>query len=806
MPQSQDAAADRPLSGVRVVDLADGRGELCGRLLADLGADVLRIEKPGGAASRAFVPLHDGVSLHFAWRNANKRGATLELASAAGRAQLAELLASCDVLLESASASERAAHGLAPSAIAAAHPHLVHVSLTDFGHSGPYADWIATDAVLEAMSGMIFKAGIPSKPPLIPPVPLAHDVASVTAAFAALLALWQRRESGWGQHIDFSLLLGTAQTTDWSFCNASLLREKGMPVAELRNGSGPVYTIYKCKGGYVRLVVLSPRQWRAMWEWLGKPEEFADPHWEGFVARLMNADLLTKRYEAHFAELTMEEVSAEAQRRGIVCTPVLRPSEVLENLHLRSRGTFLNAEIARGVPAGPVASGFLSLDGVRQGFRTPAPSPGQNDLAEFARGAAERAAPLGARPAPSPPLAGLRVLDFGIGGVGVEASRLLAEYGADVIKIETRTYPDFIRTVTGGWTSPSFVSSSRSKRSFGVNVKQPGGLAALKQLIARADVIIENSATGTMNDMGVGYETVRALNPRCVMVSSQLLGLRGAWKDWIGYGPSTQPLGGLVHLWNYADQDFPAGSGAIFPDHLAGRICAFAALAALLRRERTGQGGHAEVAQIEAVTGMLAELLLKEGLAPGSVKPRGNRSEQGAPWGAYPCAGEQQWCVITVRSDGEWRALCAAMGDAALAADARFASAAGRLAAQDELDARLAAWTKTLGKREVAALLQQQRVPCGPMFTGTDQLDDPHYQAWRYARFIEQPAVGRMALEGPAFTATGMSDVFIAPAPELGGQTREIARGLLGMRDAQIEALIAEGALEDPPPPRQAQL
>jgi crotonobetainyl-CoA:carnitine CoA-transferase CaiB-like acyl-CoA transferase len=797
------AAADRPLAGVRIVDLCDGRGELCGRLLADLGAEVLRVEKPGGAASRTTVPIHDGVSLHFAWRNANKRGATLELASAAGRAQLGALLASCDVLLESADKTARAAHELAPAEIAAAHPHLVHVSLTDFGLTGPYADWIATDAVLEAMSGMMFKAGIPSKPPLIPPVPLAHDVASVTAAYATLLALWQRRASGWGQHADFSLLLGTAQTTDWSFPNASLLREKGLPVAEVRNGSGPVYTIYKCKGGYVRLVILSPRQWRAMWEWLGKPEEFADAHWEQFPARLMNADILTKRYEAHFAELTMEEVSAEAQRRGIVCTPVLRPSEVLENVHLRSRGTFVDAVVTEGLPAGPIASGFLSLDGARQGFRTPAPARGQNDLAAFSANAEKRAAPSAARPAPALPLAGLRVLDFGIGGVGVEASRLFAEYGADVIKIETRTYPDFIRTVTGGWTSPSFTSSSRSKRSFGVNVKHTGGLAALKKLIAQTDVIVENSATGTMADMGVGWETVREINPRCVMVSSQLLGAHGAWKSWIGYGPSTQPIGGLVHLWNYADQDAPAGSGVIFPDHLAGRVCALGAMAALLRRERSGTGGLVEVAQIESVTGMLAELLLQEGLAPGSVKPRGNRSDQGAPWGAYPCAGEQQWCVITVRSDDEWRRLCAAMGDATLANEARFATAAGRFAAQDELDARISDWTRARTKREIAALLQHHHVPCGAMFAGTDQLDDAHYQAWRYARFIEQPGVGRIALEGPAFVASGMSDVFVAPSPELGQHTREIARTLLGMSEAQVDAAIAAGALEDPPPPRQ---
>ncbi len=794
---------ERPLAGLRVVDLADERGELCGRLLADLGARVLRVEKPGGAGSRRFPPLHAGVSLHFAWRNANKLGATLDLAAPADRARLEAALARADVLLESLPADGSGPAELAPGPIAARHPQLVHVSLTDFGRAGPYRDWVATDAVLEAMSGMMFKAGIPTKPPLIPPVPLAHDVASVTAALATLLALWQRRATGRGQHLDFSLLLGMAQTTDWSFPNASLLREKGFPIAEVRNGSGPVYTIYRCKGGFVRLVVLSPRQWRAMWEWLGKPEEFADPHWETFPARLMNADLLTKRYEAHFAELTMEEVSAEAQRRGIVCTPVLRPSEVLANVHLRSRETFLEREVAPGV-RGPVASGFLSLDGVRQGFRSAAPAQGQDDLAAFSAGREPARAPDAPARAPTRPLAGLRVLDFGIGGVGVEAGRLLAEYGADVIKIETRTYPDFMRTVTGSWTSPSFVSSSRSKRSFGVNAKKPEGLAALKRLIARADVIIENSATGTLDDMGVGFDVVRELNPRLVMVSSQLLGARGAWRDWIGYGPSTQPVGGLVHLWNYADQEFPAGSGAIFPDHFAGRLCALAALAALLRRERSGRGGHAEVAQIEAVTGMLAELLLKEGLAPGSVGPRGNRSERGAPWGAYPCAGEQQWCVISVRDERDWRALCAAAGRADWASDARFASAAGRQAAQDALDEALSAWTRTLPKAELAALLQRHGVPCGPMLTGSEQLSDAHYSAWGYARFVEQPGLGRMALEGPAFRATGMSDVDVRPAPELGQHTREIARELLGMSDAQIDALIASGALEDPPPPRQA--
>jgi crotonobetainyl-CoA:carnitine CoA-transferase CaiB-like acyl-CoA transferase len=448
-----------------------------------------------------------------------------------------------------------------------------------------------------------------------------------------------------------------------------------------------------------------------------------------------------------------------------------------------------------------VASGFLEVDGVRQGPRAGAPAPAADEGAAFLAGAARRPAPKASPNGPAAPLAGVRVLDFGIGGVGVEAGRLLAEYGADVIKVETRTYPDFIRTVTGGWTSPSFASSSRSKRSFGVNVRQPEGLAQLKRLIQHADVIIENSATGTMDDMGVGWKTIQQLNPRAILVSSQLMGSRGPWASWIGYGPSTQPVGGLVHLWNYDDQDFPAGSMAIFPDHLVGRICAFGALAALLRRERTGRGSLVEAAQIEAVTGMLGELLLKAGLEPGSVGPRGNRSERGAPWGAYPCAGTQQWCVITVRDDADWKGLGKALGDPGWARDPAYASAAGRLARQDALDAALAAWTQQREKREVAEILQRHGVPAGPVFTGTDMLDDPHFQAWRYAREVEVPELGRFSLEGPCWSASAMADADVRTSPKLGEHTREIARELLGLSDAEIEKLVAAGALEDPPPP-----
>ena len=332
-----------------------------------------------------------------------------------------------------------------------------------------------------------------------------------------------------------------------------------------------------------------------------------------------------------------------------------------------------------------------------------------------------------------------------------------------------------------------------------MNVKKPEGLAALKKLIAQADVIIENSETGTMEDMGVGWETIRSLNPRAILVTSQLIGSRGPWASWIGYGPSTQPVGGLVHLWNYDDQEAPAGSAAIFPDHLVGRVCALGAMAALLRRERSGRGSLVEVAQIEAVTGMLGELLL-EGRARARLGEAARQPQRARrALGRVPVRGR----AAVVRDHGARRRGLAeparGAGRSGLGARRGVRHRRGPVRAPKELDAQLGAWTATQPKRELAALLQRHAVPCRPRPHGHRQLDDPHFQAWRYAREVEVPDLGRMSLEGPCWSASAMADADVRPPPRLGEHTREIARRLLGYSDAEIEQLVAAGALEDPP-------
>jgi crotonobetainyl-CoA:carnitine CoA-transferase CaiB-like acyl-CoA transferase len=781
---------DRPLTGFRVIDHVDECGEMCGRLLADLGADVIRIEPAAGATSRSLPPFHNGASLYFAIRNLGKQGVTLDLDSAEGRKRLDQLLDGADVWIESDRAGTSNRREMLER-----HPGLVVTSITPFGLTGPYRDYVATDAVLVAMSGLLFRSGVLGKPPLVAPGALAYDIAGTTAAFATVAALWDRARTGRGQHLDVSVVEAAAQTSDWALPNFSATKARGGSYFELRMGSAPIYTMYPCADGYLRLIILTARQWHAMRTWLGDPEVLRPDHFDQLLGRMqIQHDLLDPIFAEFFKDKTKLELSREAQRRGLAMTPVLSPDEVLAADHFAARKTFRKAEVADGV-SGSVADGFFVLDGRRLGFTGRAPAIGEHDHQTPAPIA--KATPAAGSAQPHRPFAGLRVLDFGIGGVGVEAGRLLAEYGADVIKIETRAHPDFIRAIFGTEMNPSFASSSRCKRSFGVNLRTPQGLALIKQLVAMSDLVVENSATGTMEKMGLSFEQMRAINPRIVFVSSQLMGASGPWKDWIGFGPNSRTAGAMTWLWNFAEGGMPPGSGAIHPDHLAGRMLALGGVATLLARERTGVGGHLEVAQVEVIVGLLADLMLKASLEPGSLKPQGNHNPRCAPWGIYPCAGNERWCAITVRGDDDWRRFRAAIGDPEWSRAREYETAPGRVDARAELDRHVTEWTSTRTDRDVTDILQRAGVPAGFMMYASDMPDDPHLRARGFLQAIDQPGVGAMTFEGPAFHATSIADPIVAPAPGLGEHTREICRTLLGIDDAEISKLVAEGVLEE---------
>jgi len=363
-----------PLSGARAVDLADEKGELCGRLLAHLGADVVRVEPPGGAASRRLPPFApDGkTSLYFAHRNADKRGVTLDIEQAAGRGLLHRLVANADVLIETHAPGYLASIGLDPAQLVERYPRLIVVSITDFGQTGPYRDYAGTDMVGFAMGGMMYRAGVAERPPIVAPGALAYDATAITAAFAVVMAVFQRLRSGRGQHLDCSVMESVANLSDWSL--PSFSQAGGY---QRRAGSGIVYPIYPCADGHVRMVILSPREWRAMRAWLGEPDVVKDDVWEQLMFRLANRDVLDPLFIEHFRDKKKMDLAREAQRRGIAVTPVLTPAEVMTNEHTVARGTFVQMPVDGFEGLAP--AGMFEVNGKRHGLERRAPTLGEHN-------------------------------------------------------------------------------------------------------------------------------------------------------------------------------------------------------------------------------------------------------------------------------------------------------------------------------------------------------------------------------------------------------------------------------------------
>jgi crotonobetainyl-CoA:carnitine CoA-transferase CaiB-like acyl-CoA transferase len=783
-----------PLQGVRVVDMADEKAELCGRFLADLGADVVRVEPPGGAPSRRLGPFFGNESLYFWVRNTNKSNVEIDLADEAGRQRLCDLLARADIWVETTRPGQLARLGLDPSEVAKRFPQLTVVSVTDFGQDGPYCDYLATDAVMEAMAWMLFRAGVPELPPVLPPGSPAYDMVGISAAFAALTAYLDRLHMGRGHCLDLSVMEAVAALTDWGLTSYSVISKLGT-YGEIRDGGGSVYPILPCADGYVRPAMVTVGEWRRLRSWLGDPELLMEDYWEVSSTRFeLFDDLARPIFVDFFRDKSKMDLTTAGQERGIPITPMLSVGEALRAEQFEVLGSFTDAPVAGR--SGRIASGFIVADGRRIGYRSPPPPrPGPDTRPPAWDDADSFTDRKGGRE--GRPYAGLRVVEFGVAGAVPEIGRLLAEYGADVIRVESPKRPDLFRQL-GGLTGVGgpFASSNRSTRSLAVEYTDPAGAEIVRELLRRADVVLENLPPGTLERFGLGPDEIRAANPTVLLLSSQSMGRRGPWSHWKGYGSNTQLPGGMSWLWTFPQLPEPVPQNMAFPDHLVGRLGAAVIAASMIGRARGAESaGHIEIVQAEMALNLLADLFLQESLEPATATPAGNRSDRGAPWGVYQCAGPQRWCVVTCRDDTEWQGLVAAMGNPEWARAGELDHVGGRRAAHDELDRHISAWTGQRSDREVMELLQRHGVPAGMMMYISDQPRDPQLAHRGYVRPIEQPGCGSLLFEGPAFHAPTLPDPITEPAPLLGQHTREICRDLLAYTDAKVDALVAQGLL-----------
>jgi len=784
-----------PLAHLRVVDLTDLRGALAGRLLADLGADVVKIEPPGGDPSRRRPPFAGDVvaadrSLPFLYRNANKRGAVIDLHEANGRRRFEELCAGADILLENLGPEEQCHWGLSPAEVRARHPYLIHVAIADFGLSGPRAAWHAEPLVALAASGALHASGFPDRPPCSLPGFLAHDCAAIFGVAGALAAVLDRARHGAGQTIEVSVQEAALHGLNpWSIPLADYGRLYPLlPVSPPRNADG-TYLVLRTADGYVRVLAGTVRHWRAFVRLLGNPEGLSGAEWENPIFRLLNGDVIRLVAADGLQARQRADVFAEAQRLGLPLAPVNTPDEFVQEEQTRVRGYFRRTGFPHvgDVPFAPAPVNFSVTPAVLQ---RPAPMLGEDDVAGFPQRAPEAATGDDGRPL----LTGMRVIDLGVGAVGPEIGWLLAELGAEVIKIESRANLDFLRAVTiepdmpnRAWT---FNDECRGQKSVCLDLRTARGRELALQLCATAEVIIENNRGGVAEKWGLDYEHVRRVRPDVIYIASQGFGRGGPLGEAQAFGPLNSSFAGVNWLWNHPDPPYPAGVSLNHPDHIASKLAAVAVLAALEHRRRTGEGQLIEMAQTEAAAYFLGEAYLEGPCTGRPAAQCGNAVDHAVPHGVYPCAGEDRWCAIAVVGDDAWRRLVRCVG---WPADTRLDTLEARMAARADIDARVAEWTRTRSAEEIAVALQASGVSAMAVQSPDDSRADPHLAARAAIVTVEHPEIGAERHAGNPIRMSRTPLVTAGPAPLLGADTEDVLGRVLGLARDEIARLVETG-------------
>ncbi len=787
-----NTAYDPPLSGIEILDLTAGPITAVGRLLADLGAHVTSVHLAGVTAADTTGPRIDGVPIGTAINRHGIPTVEIDPSTPAGQQSWAELLATADILIENTRPGSAAEESLSVKQIHADHPSLVILSISDFGRDTSYRAWQATTPVLHALSSELSRSGIPGQTPLVPPsADLPYHVAAAQAAFFTLCVFLDRLRTGTGDLIDFSVLEGAMQTLDPPFGTAGSAAA-GVPISEQKRdwiAEQQRYPIIKCKDGHVRICVLAKRQWQGMFEWMGRPEEFADPKFNSLRERFASATLLGA-IEQFCSDKTRAELELAGQRHGVPTAAVLSLAESLSTEQVAARGFFRETQLSPGLSA-PVPVGVVEIDG-HWASSLNIDEARRRRLRDAPILTARDRAGLGL------PLEGLRVLDLGVIVVGSDTGRLFADLGADVVKIENSAFPDGLRISLTRMTQ-AYAAGHRNKRSIGIDLRSDEGRALAHRLAAQSDLVLSNFKPGVAAALGMDFATLQQINPGIVVVDSSAYGPTGPWAKRLGYGPLVRAAAGFTKLWTYPDDpDAFCDTVTVYPDHVAARIGALSALALLLRRERSGSGGAASIAQAEVMLSHLADDIAGEVLTSRGHVPD-DQPAHDAPWGLFPGVSADTWIAVTVRDDADWSALCAVIDRPDLGADAELGSRVGRNRQRARIDEALSAWTSQRTPVDAMARLQAAGVPAGAVLHAAEVPTWDYYVERRAFREELHPhGAAPFMMENVQIHADLIPDPPLGQAPLLGEQTREVAAELLGLDDTTIDDLITRGVLEVP--------
>jgi crotonobetainyl-CoA:carnitine CoA-transferase CaiB-like acyl-CoA transferase len=787
-----------PLSGLRVIDLSTWiAGAYCTKLLADGGAEVIKVEPPGGdplrrwsASGSAVSPDTDGALFNFL--NVSKQSVVVEDENTQSLASLEALLSSADAVVWSRGSSVAEHTSLAPREILSRHPRLTVTAITPFGLEGPWSDKPATEFTLQAWSGGVvgLARGRPDRAPVFVGGQIGEWVSGVFGAIGTLAA--GRRSNPGGELIDVSMLEALAMTL--TYYPVTFHDQLGRPMRRKR--FVPTPGVGAASDGLVGLGCGTGQQWLDFCamvehgEWMDDPKLFLD------------RTALAPTIDEWIGARTVAEVLDLASAFRIPNAPIANGSNVATVDHFRERETFVeNPRDGAVNPRPPFRLGAGRL-------RPPAPAPrlGEHAIEELVR----RAAPVragGTTTSVALPFAGLRVLDMTAFWAGPLTGHLMALFGAEVIHLESPSRPDGARLVGGVpqtedrfWErGPIFAALNTNKKSLTIDVHDPRGIDLVRRLIATCDVVVENYTPRVLDQLGLDYEALKACRPDLVMVRMPGFGLDGPWRDLSAFAFVIEDASGLTWLTGHSDllpfEPYTIG------DPNAGLHALIGLMVALEHRAKTGEGSLVEAAMVDAGLNVAAEQVI-EASAYGALLTRdGNRGPTAAPQNLYQAAGpdasgrDDSWIAIAVATDEQWESLRRVLGEPEWTADLALAKAEGRVAAHDRIDAFLQEWCRARSADEVVDLLWDAGVPVGKVVQPHDQ---PELAQLAFRNFFEElshPVVGRSRYATmPMKFSRAVGPVHERHAPLLGQHNEELL-GELGLTRSEIDALEADGII-----------
>ncbi len=736
------AEAPGPLAGLRVVEIAAGTAvAYCGQLLAQAGAGIVRVEPPEGDDVRLRGPfpgdrfgLDDG-GMHRVL-NGGKRSVAADTRSE-GAATVEALVAGCDLLLSSHQAESALPLG-DPEELARRFPGVTYVSVSPFGATGPYASYRADSQVIEALSGFSYVTGNPDREPLAMGVDIADYFAGVNGYIAATAALL---DGGRG-FVDVSSLESLALADDHTlavYAGTGAIRRRYYSRVLI---AYPM-DVLPCKDGAIAFI-MQANSAPPLAELIGRPELAEAPILAAMRERVLNWRDFDALILPWLAERTSDEVLERARELRLPFGPVLRATELIENEHLEVRG-FFDPPPGGARTLGPPFR--LSETPMRSGAP---PALGEHDAEPWPAPRAAGEAPRGRRGV----LDGLKVIDLSRVWAGPHIGRTLADLGADVVKVERPHLPGTLRSgflagndPTGAYWNRSlyFLARNAGKRALTLDYATEEGQEVLHRLLAEADVLIENFTPPVLRRYALDYASLKERHPHLVMVSVCGYGQTGPRSNDPALGQTIEPASGISAVTGYEGEP-PILAGNTLGDALSGMHAAAGVLTALMARERTGRGQHVDVAMQEAMTQLAGQHVMDAMLNGRDHAPAGNR-RPGMVRGAYRCQGDDAFVAISARGDGEWAALCEAIGRPELARDERFRDDATRDASHDEIDAILGEWASTRGNIEAMEALQAAGVPAGAVLRPDEVYTNEQLNARRFFEPVDVPDFGETPLQ-----------------------------------------------------------